>query len=161
MREILFRGKDLQEQNGWLYGYFYKSDINKRERESGKATLIFTPDCDTFIYVPEYHNSWMVKSEAVGQYTGLTDTNGTRIFEGDIIKSEQDGMIGVIRFGEYQTTNWGNGECHLGFSIEWYGKYSDLLRRDLGWWVKFGNTDINIFGNIHDNPELLKGEQKK
>lgn len=31
MREILFRGKDLQEQNGWLYGYFYKSDINKGE----------------------------------------------------------------------------------------------------------------------------------
>ena len=69
-REILFRGKDLQEQNGWLYGYFYKSDINKRERESGKATLIFTPDCDTFIYVPEYHNSWMVKPETVGRYTG-------------------------------------------------------------------------------------------
>lgn len=156
MSEILFRGKDLQEQNGWLYGYFYKSDINKRERESGKATLIFTPNCDTFIYVPEYHNSWMVKSETVGRYTGLTDKNGTRIFEGDIIKSKQDGMIGVIRFGEYQTTNSENGECHLGFSIEWYGKYSGLLRKDLGWWI-----NLKIIGNIYDNPELLKGEKNE
>ena len=98
MREILFRGKDLQEQNGWLYGYFYKSDINKRERESGKATLIFTPDCDTFIYVPEYHNSWMVKSETVGQYTGLKDKNGTRIFEGDVVKLF-DIAIGEIVYG--------------------------------------------------------------
>lgn len=86
MREILFRGKDLQEHNGWLYGYFYKSDINKRERESGKATLIFTPNCDTFIYVPEYHNSWMVKPETLGEYVALKDKNGlTKIFEYDII----------------------------------------------------------------------------
>lgn len=98
MREILFRGKDLQEQNGWLYGYFSKSDINKRERESGKATLIFTPDCDTFIYVPEYYNSWMVKSETVGQCTGLTDKNGTRIFEGDVVKLF-DIAIGEIVYG--------------------------------------------------------------
>lgn len=81
MREILFRGKDLQEKNGWIYGHFYKSDYNKRERESGKATLIFTPNCDTFIYCPEYHNSWMVKPETVGQYTGLRDKNGTRILK--------------------------------------------------------------------------------
>ena len=135
MKEILFRGKRVG--NGkWVEGYFI--------RQYGSNEIITADD-------EIYH----ITPETVGQYTGLTDKNGTRIFEGDIIKSEQDGMIGVIRFGEYQTTNSGNGECHLGFSIEWYGKYSDLLRRDLGWWVIFGNTDINIFGNIHDNPELM------
>ena len=144
MREILFRGKRV-DNGEWETGSLVYARLGTSEEQASiadKMTAYHTP----------------VIPETVGQYTGLTDKNGTRIFEGDIIKSEQDGMIGVIRFGEYRTTNSGNGECHLGFSIEWYGKYSDLLRRDLEWWVKFGNTDINIFGNIHDNPELLKGE---
>lgn len=136
MREILFRGKDLQEQNGWIYGYFYKSDINKRERESGKATLIFTPDCDTFIYVPEYHNSWMVKAETVGQYTGLTDKNGTRIFEGDICWFyggdyysglwEQNAIVAITDMTDDEQTHYLNN-----------AEYCEVI------------------GNIYDNPELL------
>ncbi len=143
-REILFRGKDLQEQNGWLYGYFYKSDFNKRERESGKATLIFTPDCDTFIYVPEYHNSWMVKAETVGQYTGLTDLHGTRIFEGDIIKVLLSGNpqpIGVVKYGV-------TGIC--GFCVMTERGYSN--------YVLDKSEYFEVIGNIHDNPELPKGE---
>ncbi len=148
MREILFRGKDLQEQNGWLYGYFYKSDINKRERESGKATLIFTPDCDTFIYVPEYHNSWMVKSETVGQYTGLTDKNGTRIFEGDILIYEYDGEYDP---DEKYLVAWDNDGA--AFRVNYclkggYIHYESITPHQY----------FEIIGNIHDNPELLKGE---
>ena len=155
MKEILFRGKRV-DNGEWIYG------VPITDKATGDAYII-TSTAGAYLR-SEINNmcatGFRAIPETVEPCTGLTDTNGTRIFEGDIIKSEKDGMIGVIRFGEYQTTNWGNGECHLGFSIEWYGKYSDLLRRDLGWWVKFGNTDINIFGNIHDNPELLKGEQK-
>lgn len=144
MREIIFRGKRT-DNGGWVFG-------NLNDFRDCK-TITIVKDCSII-------DSCEIIPDTVGQYTGLKDKNGVRIFEGDIIKSEQDGMIGVIRFGEYQTTNSGNGECHLGFSIEWYGKYSDLLRRDLGWWVKFGNTDINIFGNIHDNPEMVKGDRQ-
>lgn len=146
-REILFRGKDLQEQNGWLYGYFYKSDINKRERESGKATLIFTPDCDTFIYVPEYHNSWMVKAETVGQYTGLKDKNGlTKIFEGDIVKQE---------FSKFRQSTNGICEFHDGsFGL----KIKDLGIEKFLPFACICNATYKVIGNIYDNPELLKGE---
>lgn len=147
MREILFRGKDLQERNGWLYGYFYKSDLNRKERESGKATLIFTPNCDTFIYVPEYHNSWMVKAETVGQYTGLKDKNGTRIFEGDIVKYKTIGLnaFGKMEKRETKSIVKYNAPCFSPFETDLYEDY-------------VMPEEAEIIGNIYDNPELLKGE---
>jgi uncharacterized phage protein (TIGR01671 family) len=148
MREILFRGKCL-DYGEWVNGYYV--ELKYDGGKLGKCGFIYP--CTEADYI-----SVAVDSKTIGQYTGLT-ANGKKIFEGDIIKSEQDEMIGVIRFGEYQTTNSGNGECHLGFSIEWYGKYSDIIRRDLGWWINAGRKNIEIIGNIHDNPELL--EEKK
>ena len=142
MREILFRGKMLQGGN-WVEGYFFKSDINKRERESKKATLIFTPDCDTFIMVPECHNSFMVVSDTVGQYTGLLDKNGKRIFEGDIAKVLQgkDKDIAYVGFE--------NGAFML------YPKTGNIYERTL-WEYWYNDWDVEVIGNITDNPELLE-----
>ena len=142
MREILFRGKRLQGGE-WVEGYFFKSDINKRARESGKATLIFTPDCDTFIMVPECHNSFMVVSDTVGQYTGLLDKNGKRIFEGDIAKVLQgkDKDIAYVGFE--------NGAFML------YPKTGNIYERTL-WSYWYNDWDVEVVGNITDNPELLE-----
>lgn len=142
MREILFRGKRLQGGN-WVEGYFFKSDINKRERESKKATLIFTPDCDTFIMVPECHNSFMVVSDTVGQYTGLKDKNGKRIFEGDVAKVIQgkDKDIAYVGFE--------NGAFML------YPKTGNIYERTL-WEYWYNDWDVEVIGNITDNPELLE-----
>lgn len=142
MREILFRGKRLQGGN-WVEGYFFKSDINKRERESKKATLIFTPDCDTFIMVPECHNSFMVVSDTVGQYTGMKDKNGKRIFEGDVAKVLQgkDKDIAYVGFE--------NGAFML------YPKTGNIYERTL-WEYWYNDWDVEVIGNITDNPELLE-----
>ena len=142
MREILFRGKRLQGGD-WVEGYFFKSDINKRERESKKATLIFTPDCDTFIMVPECHNSFMVVSDTVGQYTGLKDKNGKRIFDGDIAKVLQgkDKDIAYVGFE--------NGAFML------YPKTGNIYERTL-WSYWYNDWDVEVIGNITDNPELLE-----
>ena len=138
MREILFRGKRLQGGN-WVEGYFFKSDINKRERESKKATLIFTPDCDTFIMVPECHNSFMVVSDTVGQYTGLIDKNGKRVFEGDI-----------MAFAAYGFDYAGSVEIVDGNASVMCKNASPFLDQSIS---KHG---AYIIGNIYDNPELLE-----
>ena len=143
MREILFRGKRLQGGN-WVEGYFFKSDISKKERESGKATMIFTPDCDTFIMVPECHNSFMVVYDTVGQYTGLKDKNGKRIFEGDICRNTRTGEI---------------------VSVKWHGTMAGYVwnkRRADGFLFDFGELfracdKYEVIGNVNDNPEMLKG----
>ena len=145
MREILFRGKRLQGGD-WVEGYFFKSDINKRARESGKATLIFTPDCDTFITVPECNNSFMVVSDTVGQYTGLKDKNGKRIFEGDIVRCGTGRICKVVFFISPGVS---------GFDLIPIGGFDAPPPYR---WSLFSDTEV--IGNIHDNPDLLESDTK-
>ncbi len=130
MREILFRGKSLYSDD-WLCGYI-------RQYGNGKVII-----CDF-----ETKRLWFVDPETVGQYTGLTDKNGKKIFEGDIVKREytlwnsetkrtRETQIGVVSYS--------NKEC--GFSLD---KVCNLRK-------PWDGDTIEIIGNIHDNPELLGG----
>ena len=131
MREILFRGKSVYTDK-WITGYYI-----------GTGTIVKHGD-----------EQYSVDPETVGQFTGLTDKNGKKIFEGDILSgTNPDGSIilGVVRFGECES----GGSYHVGFSLDWFGKYyAGWLRCDLGFWIKF--REIEVIGNIHDNPELLE-----
>lgn len=87
-----------------------------------------------------YGNLFCVIPETVGQYTGLNDKNNVKIFEGDILK---------FRSGIY--------------SVEWDNEHSKFLQRDGQFSREFHIwiAKSEIVGNIHDNPELLKGEENE
>lgn len=129
MREILFRGK--RKDNGeWIEG----SLLNFREN-----TYIIPHDSDycyddieKFAFDVEYFE---VILETVGQYTGLTDKNGVKIFEGDIIH-----CIG--------------GEFYNGY----HEVDENIVVKDITDGVYLGEVELlEVIGNIMDNSELLEG----
>ena len=164
MREILFRGK-CKDTGKWYEGYYvhlhkttycFKEDYD-RNPDNDMHQIIFEEMMDWGL--PNRHFRVDVIPETVGQYTGLTDKNGKKIFEGDIVKNDWCFMCGnsVIKFGQYKPLDMGNEyqQGHLGFYLEHIHKADKRsVRKDI---MYFANN-CEVIGNIHDNPELLKGE---
>lgn len=152
MCEILLRGKRKCNVE-WKYGsYVEKIDPLLGIRKS--FILVQEPD-----YNGVYKSllSWYeVDTSTIGQFTGLTDSNGVKIFDGDCILGFLGYSLGVIRYGGYrQPFNNDDLTAHIGFYVDWVsGKENDYTRKDLGYWI---NRGAKVIGNIHDNPELLKG----
>ena len=147
MREILFRGKRIDNQE-WEEGYYVCLNGNEHRIYDGFAET----DCGDF-----YPDWWKVDPATVGQFTGLTDKNGKRIFEGDILQIVGYGGIidrCVVGFGIYEA--FGKNRTNVGFFLYWkndkeqYQKYANLA-----WWVE--EREAVCVGNIHDNPELIGG----
>lgn len=128
MREILFRGKRI-DNGEWVQGY------PCRYGWIGKEKDYIIPDYASALYTAE------VDPETIGQYTGLTDMNGNKIFEGDIIKNIITGEKGVIQWFDERSAfmMWSRTKNAIYFLYD----------------KTFSN--IRIVGNVFDNPELLKG----
>lgn len=128
MRDILFRGKE--RFNGkWLYGNL----IKYRNGEFAIQSM----DKDHNVAVP-------VIADTIGQYTGLTDRNGTKIFEGDIVKYG-DTIHEVVFETRNKTAYF--GLVYSSIETLTFGHYQDLRQ-------------IQVIGNIYDNPELLKEQEQ-
>ena len=139
MREILFRG---QTNNGkWEYGSLLSpNQFNE------------IPHIVYIDYLNEYGEigeiSAPVIPETIGQYTGLTDKNGKKIFEGDICRFKRfnDVHVGKIVFN-VKTASF----------IMWYqpivGAYGEKATQKM---LLSVCDNIEVIGNIHDNPELLE-----
>ena len=154
IREVIFRGKRLHD-NKWIYGNFI-SDCE------GNPHIIeprfFCEDGHHLQYEDNTDTPVFIIPETVGQFTGLTDKNGVRIFEGDILDVSSDvayGGVAVHRLG-YFVVEFHNG-CFMKSALDdpQLSFFDNAKRKGL---YHFISTDIhNIVGNIHDNPDILKG----
>ena len=140
MREILFRGKPL-DNGEWVEG----ASINDRN-----GALYICPAVSDITYGDNGKRRrigcwYSVDLFSVGQYTGLTDKNGKRIFEGDIIETRYDSL-----YPDHVTV-----EVVKWFRNGWAIQEGDCMPDSL---TEDGILPYSeIIGNIHDNPEILKG----
>lgn len=126
MREILFRGKGID--NNWYYG----------------VPLVFTEDyvCMT---APHTYNK-KVEANTIGQFIGLIDVNGKKIFEGDYIVCRQaiEGNF-ICEHIEMGYVEMKHGAFGLHRKQGYYRPFKDWLE----------DYEYEVLGNIHDNPDLL------
>ena len=150
MRDILFRGKRI-DNDEWVYGSFCMDALEQFNGLCGVDGFIRLYD-KTKCKMQSYE----VDRETVGQYTGLKDKNGKRIFEGDIlnIAKTADGLGGYYH-------------PPLDYPVNVVVKWDlcawlwETLCEDK-WHISFPNAwchyECEIIGNIHDNPEFMKGD---
>lgn len=150
MREILFRGK--RKDNGeWVEGSLILTTSVKEKTYIVDSCYCYDGCIDEDGYADfDRLNAFEVIPETVGQYTGLPDKNGTKIFEGDILKSESDEYIGVVKYNEIIASFVGE----INDTTPKFYHYSLLNKGDVSRTTQLKETVV--IGNIHDNPELLK-----
>ena len=149
MREILFRGKQVSDGE-WIEGYVFPQVI-----DGGYAPLCITTEPICANDYSEILGNWaIVDSSTVGQYTGLTDKNGRKIFEGDIIAAKHPdharSVSGIVKYGEFKDVDSCDTYHYLGFYIEIWGHCISILE------PMNEGIELEVIGNIHDNPELLE-----
>lgn len=145
MREILFKAKRI-DNGEWIEGYY---------TECRGETFIGIDTSSMFeIFCPPVIRWFKVSSETLCQFTGLTDKNGQKIWENDIIKYHFGEIYAPIKYGCYQNCFDSQKAEHVGFYVDWSD--DKCLRKDLGYWIDM--VDTMPVGNIFNNPELLQEE---
>ena len=137
MREILFRGKRI-DNGEWVEGYYAAEPYMKNTYNCG---YILENEKDLFA-----KKAWLVDSRTVGQYTGLTDKNGTKIFEGDCFKTYCTGLPVYKHIVGYYPEHFAfMARCIEMNTVHYLSDYRP--------------SAIEIIGNIYDNPELLEATE--
>lgn len=171
MREILFRGKRI-DNGEWVYGGHF-ADGKKHFIIIEVRYIPDTRDWDTMEYYeknPKYIKTFIaVIPETVGQYTGMTDKNGKRIFEGDIVATRKSGIRTEKRKGYYGYDSEGYPQKLPGYNGFYEYKYTCQIdcyaevkydKVNGGFYLKgsdmfVSSTCNEVVGNIYDNQELI------
>ena len=173
-REILFRGKSIGTAE-WLYGHLFNYGLTAPSNVPCISVCVPTS-------WEEAYNLYTVRPDTVGQYTGLKDTNGKEIYEGDILRvSEYENILtrefkddpnrfdvftldeikGDLQKSYTSPVVWEEGTFCISTNGDWL-HCNDMFLAVLFGDMKLSNPifDFEVIGNIHDNPELLKGGEK-
>lgn len=136
MREILFRGKRIGSSE-WVYGNFVRGCLEE------------------YAYIVEFGNKELCRNyvdvipETIGQFTGLTDKNGTKIFEGDIVKFGISQRIMYVHWNEetltWELTDMGVSACEVNHLLNTV----DLAEIQVE--SAYGEVFSEVIGNIHDS----------
>ena len=141
-REILFRAKGLLKDR-WYYGYYL---------EHKRSMTNYIVDLDEEVMAHQH----LINKETLGQYIELADNNGTKIFDGDIVrlydKISNINWTAIVEFGNP------NSEYNWGYQLKPTGTKNCYWNKDILVWIEMPDVECEVIGNIYDNPTLISGE---
>ncbi len=158
MREILFRGKRI-DNGEWIAGFY--NEVRHHDDNSHTHPFIMIPE--KCVDNQQNLDFWAeVAPQTVGQFTGLTDKNGKRIFEGDLL----NGFEYPFYRSEDNVHNyfaeivWFDENCAFGLVTHKYptSKVRGISAGNTDYIEEYDFSEWEVIGNIHDNPELLGGD---
>lgn len=152
MREILFRGKAINRDKG-----YHRTEYQNGEWVYGLVTKLYDKWFENlFAEMTDTSGASGIEIDyrTIGQYTGLTDRNGKKIFENDIVKCSDENND--IRFDA--VVKFGNPNAVYDWGYQLKRMNGDNANTDILLWVDMEECGafIEVIGNIYDNPELLK-----
>lgn len=168
MRDFLFRGK-IKGSGAWIEGNL----VNVKWWLDGSPITVIIP---TDAYLDPRSGQGTIRyieviPETIGQWTGLTDADGKKIFEGDIVSTRKDSVRTEKLKGYFGYDSDGypqkvpgyeeSSEYHYPCVVDCFAEV--VFTPCGGFYLRGANRAVNaicnkVVGNIHDNPELLKGE---
>lgn len=165
-REILFRGKRVDNRE-WIDGnliieddeYYISNGIIDIELDSEFYEHSYGnhPSSEDF----HFTNIHSVIPETVGQFTGLLDQNGKKIFEGDLLREEPKDKWAEVNFSCFEVFFY-DGDAHANYDIGYtmcrMHNHGAICGGYIPSFKPKTTSKMIVIGNIHDNPELLKQE---
>lgn len=153
MREMVFKAKRI-DNGEWLIGNLV---VTEDAEEGWEAIIIPTLDSNMFIESGEkgdlgFENWNRVDENTICQYTGLTDKNGNKIWENDVVKAtvKQNSLCQSSSYSDFYKISYHEKHCYF-----YLKKKNNNLLFDGNW--SYYLKSIEVIGNIFDNPELLEG----